>query len=65
MPKRKPSRYGIHKRRFGGKLFQSYGAGGFYVSKSAAKSAAKAERKFGSEVRVVKVVGGWRVFLRG
>ena len=65
MPKKKPSRYGIHKRKFGRKVFRSYGAGGFYVSKTAARSAAKLEREYGSEVRVVKLEGGWRVFLRG
>lgn len=68
MPKKKskykPSKYGIHKRKFNGKLFRSYGAGGFFTSKDAADSAAKRERDWAAEARVIKVEGGHRVFLR-
>lgn len=56
--------YGIHQRKFGGKLFKSYGLGGFFVSNEAAEILAKAEREWGSEARVAKVEGGYRVFLR-
>ena len=68
MPKKKsdykPSKYGIHKRKFNGKLFRSYGAGGHFKNKPAAEKLAKAEREYGCEARVVKVEDGHRVFLR-
>ena len=67
MPKKKklkPSKYGIHKRKFNGKLFRSYGAGGHFTNKEAAERLAKAERGYGCEARVVPVEDGHRVFLR-
>jgi len=60
----KPSKYGIHRRKFGGKLFKSYGIGNFFTSKSAAEATAKREREYGSDAKIVKVTGGWRLFLR-
>lgn len=64
MTKNKPSRYGIHTRRFSGKVFKSYGGGGWFASKDNADSLAKKEREWGAEARVVKVEGGYRLFLR-
>lgn len=62
--KETPSKYGVHIRKFSGRLFHSYGAGGFFTGKAAADRMAKKEREWGSEARVVKVVGGYRLFLR-
>jgi len=64
------SRYGIHKRKFGGKIFTSNGLANFFTKKADANHLANAERKYAKSrgsvtlARIVKVQGGWRVYLR-